>query len=180
MPCILNAGRTVPCKDSQGGLVAVYFINYISKAFTLESGKASELNAGISAAFKYDLRNDGNNFTENAVSDKNTGTYVNTQTLTLALTKIDSETSLQVDLMAKGRPVIVVEDRNGGFRVAGLAQGMDLTGSDINTGGVETDFNGYNLTFTSMEKELAPYLTDEAVTALIGKIPTDPEPEEEV
>lgn len=166
MACKMTSGRTEPCKDSLGGVKAAYFINYIDEAFTLSEGEATAINVGVTEAFKYELRADGNTFVQNVVSDRNTGTTVNTQTLTLALKKLDKETSLQVDLMSKGRPIIVVEDYNNNFQVAGVSEGMDLTGSDINSGGAKTDFNGYNLTFTAMEGGTAPFLDEATVTAL--------------
>lgn len=170
MSCLITSGRLEPCKDSLGGIKAAYFINYIEDAFTVTSGEITALNTGITEVFKYELRADANLFSQNVVSDRNTGTSVNTQTLTLALKKLDKDTSLQVDLMSKGRPVIVVEDYNANFQVAGLSEGMDLTGSDINSGGAKTDFNGYNLTFTSMEKGLAPFLDETVITTLKGKV----------
>ncbi|MFS4469112.1 hypothetical protein [Maribacter sp. 2210JD10-5] len=168
MACLINSGRKIPCKDTLGGLVAAYFINYIEEAFTVVNGEATALNVGVTEAFKYELRNDGNILSESPVSDKNTGTTVNTQTLNLVLPKLDKETSLQVSLLAKGRPVIVVQGRDGSYKVAGLSEGMDLTGSDINSGGAHSDFSGYNLTFTSMEGENAPFLDEATITALLA------------
>lgn len=170
MACLINSGRKVPCKDTQGGLKAAYFINYIEDAFTVEAGEATAINVAITEVFKYELRNDGNLFTEAVVSAKNEGTSTNTQTLTLALTKLDKDTALQVDLMAKGRPIIVVQDRNGNYRVAGISEGMDLTGSDINSGGARADFNGFNLTFTATEGSTAPYLDSATITALLALV----------
>ncbi|MDG3582051.1 hypothetical protein [Galbibacter pacificus] len=166
MACLITAGRTEPCKDSLGGIRAAYFINYVEDPFTITDGEAIAINVDVTEAFKYELRADGNNFAQNKVSDRNTGTNVNTQTLTLALKQLDKETSLQVDLMSKGRPIIVIEDYNGNFQAAGISEGMDLTGTDINSGGAKTDFNGYNLTLTAMEKDLAPFLDESTITAL--------------
>lgn len=166
MACLMTSGRAEPCKDSLGGIRAAYFLNYVDEPFTITAGEATALNVAVTEAFKYELRADGNTFLQNKVSDRNTGTNVNTQTLTLALKKLDKETSLQVDLMSKGRPIIVVEDYNGNFQAAGITEGMDLTGSDINSGGAKTDFNGYNLTLTAMEKDLAPFLDEATITAL--------------
>jgi hypothetical protein len=173
MACNITKGRKEPCKDTLGGIKAAYFMDYLDDAFTVVDGEATAINAGVSEVFKYELRADGNNLVESPVSDRNTGTTVNTQTLPLALKKLHKETSLQVALMAKGRPVAVIEDYNGNFRVAGLSEGLDLTGSDINSGGAKADFNGYNLTFTAMEGNLAPFLNEATVTALEALVSTD-------
>lgn len=172
MACLINSGRKIPCKDTQGGLVAAYFLNYIEDAFTIVAGEATAINVGVTEVFKYDLRNDGNIFAESVVSDKNTGTTTNTQTLTLALPKLDKDTALQVDLLAKGRPIIVVQDRNGNYKAAGLSEGSDLTGSDLNSGGSRSDFNGFNLTFEAIEGSTAPFLDSATITALLALVST--------
>ena len=153
-----------------GGLVAAYFINFTEDAFTVADAEATAINVAVTEVFKYELRNDGNNFSEAVVTDPNTGTTTNTQTLALALPKLDKDTALQVDLLAKGRPVIVVQDRNGNYQVAGLSEGCDLTGSDLNSGGAKTDFNGYNLTFTAVEGSVAPFLDSSTITALLALV----------
>ncbi|QLG46055.1 hypothetical protein [Costertonia aggregata] len=165
--CLLNSGRNVPqCKDSIGGLKNAYFINFLEDAFTVENAEATAINAGVAEVFKYGLRNDGNNLSESIVSDKNTGTTTNTQTLTLALAKLDKDTALQVDLMSKGRPIIIVQDRNDNYKIVGLSEGCDLTGSSIDSGGARSDFSGFNLTLTAMESSVAPFLDSATITAL--------------
>ena len=174
MSSLINSGRKVPCKDTLGGLKAAYFINYIEDAFTITPGSgATAINVAITEVFKYELRNDGNIFSEAVVSDKNTGTRTNTQTLTLALPKLDKDTALQVDLLAKGRPIIVVQDLNGNYKVAGHSDGCDLSGSDLNSGGARADFNGYNLTFTAIEGKTAPFLDTDTINALLALVSTE-------
>ena len=168
MSCKITKGRTEPCKNNIAGLRTAFFINFVKDAFTETLGKISAISATVTEVFEFELRSDSNILVESLVSDKNNGTTVNTQTLTLALKKQDSETALEVDLMAQGRPIIVIKDANDMYRAVGYSEGMDLSGSDINSGGARGDFNGYNLTFTSMEGKLAPYLTPEAVTALLA------------
>lgn len=168
MACLLTTGRAEPCKDTLGGLKAAYFIDYQADAFTIAAGAVTAIAIGVTAAYKYDLRADGNTFAQSTVSDKNTGTTVTTQTINLALKKLDKTTSLEVDLLARARPYIIVQDRNDNYFLAGATEGCDLTGSDINSGGARSDFNGFNLTFEAMEANLAPFLSSAAVTTLTG------------
>lgn len=175
MACKITKGRTEPCKNSIGGLRMAYFINYVQDAFTITNGEATALSAEVDAVYPFELRSDSNILSESLVSDRNTGVTTNTQTLTLALKKQDSETALEVDLIAYGHPIVVVKDANDQYRVVGLRDGLDLTASDITTGGARADFNGYNLTLTGIEATLAPYLDTATVTALLAKIPVEPE-----
>lgn len=166
MACNLTSGRTEPCKDSVGGIKKAIFLDYVEDAFTVSSGQATAINAEVTEVFEYELRSDNNTFSESLVSDKNTGTTVNTQTAEVRLKKQDYQSSNEVKLMASGRPIIVLIGYDGSYKVMGRDEGCDLTGSNIQSGGAKTDFNGYDLTFTAMETELAPYLDAATIAAL--------------
>lgn len=166
MPCAFTSGRTEPCKDTIGGLRAAWFIDYIESPFTVSGGQATAINAGITEVFKYDLRADNNTFSESFVSDRNTGVTLNTQTLELRLKKQDYSTSAEIKLLANARPIIVIQGYDGTYKAVGITDGCDLTGSNIQSGGSKSDFNGYDLTFTAEEAALAPFLDSATITAL--------------
>lgn len=167
MACDLTTGRTEPCKDSLGGITKVYAMDYVASGFTVSAGEATAINAAITEVFQWDLRSDTNNDAAEApVSSRDAGTTVFTQTLNMRLKKQDAATAVEVGLMAYARPIFVVVDRNSVHKVFGLSEGMDLTGGNIQSGTAKTDFNGYDLTFTSTEGSPAPILDSSTVTAL--------------
>lgn len=166
MSCALTSGRTTPCKDTAGGIKKILALNFIENAFTITAGEATALNVGVTTVFEYPLRSSENTFNQELVSDKNTGTTVNTQTLTVRLIKQDHATSSQIKLMAHTRPIFVVVGYDGTYKVAGHTEGMDLTASNIQSGNARSDFNGYDLTFTAEELVLAPHLSSGMVTAV--------------
>ena len=86
-------------------------------------------------------------------------------TLSVVLQKLDTETRNEVSELAKGELSIFVETNAGEILLIGQEFGALLTGGNANTGGARTDFNGWNLTFTTSESE--PYITlsTEAKTA---------------
>ena len=73
------------------------------------------------------------------------------------LKKQDLATQSQLKLLAYGRPLVVVEDYNGNFRMAGFENGAEVV---VNTasGAAMGDLNGYNITFTGTEKEPASFI----------------------
>lgn len=148
----------------------MYFMDYIEDAFTVSAGEATAINGSISEVFKYELRSSNNTLSESVVTDKNTGVTLNTQTLELRLKKQDAATSAEVLLLAKSRPIAVVEDYNGIYKAVGHTDGLDLTGSNVQSGGAKSDFNGYDLTFTGEEQILAPILDSTTVTALLSLV----------
>jgi len=159
MACDISAGRLEPCKDSVGGLKAVYFVNYDADIYadaTITSGEITGFGSAITL-YKYDLKGANNSFDETNENSRDNGTSFWTQTGTLVLKKQDLATQSQLKLLAYGRPLVVVEDYNGNFRMAGFENGAEVV---VNTasGAAMGDLNGYNITFTATEKEPASFI----------------------
>jgi hypothetical protein len=165
MACVLTSGRTEPCRDAIGGLKAAYFLDFMEDAFTVAAGEATAIDIAVTATYKYELLADGNTLEETFTADMNNGTSVYEQVLTLALKKQTKESANELALIVKARPIVVVEDRMGNFKIVGVSDGTVATGS-ISSGGAKADFNGYNLTLTATEVLPAPTLDSATVTAL--------------
>lgn len=172
MSCDITAGRKKPCKNQIGGVSKAYFMNFVENPFTVVNGEATAINPLITEVFEYELTGETNNLAESMVSDRTTGTSVNTQTLTMALQKLSKEDSHQLNLLAYGYPIAVIKDRNGNYFAAGITEGLDFTVSPT-TGAAKTDFNGYNLTGVATESALAPILNDATVTAMLELVVED-------
>ena len=164
MACDITSGRAKVCKDGLGGQTNLYLYNSIEDPFTVTSGAATAVNAGLTEVFKYVLEGDGNTLEQSMVGDRLTGTRVNTQTLTTVLKKMDAATNAEFNLMVAGYPQAVVEDRNGNLHAIGSDDGIDFTVVGT-TGGAKTDLNGYTLTGIATTGELAPILDSATVTA---------------
>ena len=159
MACDLTRGRKEPCKDSVGGLKAVYFVNYsaaIASGATITAGEITEFDPLISL-YKFDLKGTNNSFDETNENSRDNGTSFWTQTGTLVLKKQDLATQSQMKLLAAGRPLVVVEDYNGNYRMAGFENGCEVV---VNTasGAAMGDLNGYNITFTGTERNPAHFI----------------------
>jgi len=170
MACDINAGRLKACKQNLGGVGRLFLFNYVPDPFTVASGVATAINPDLTAVFEYEIEGDGNNVAENMVSDRNTGTTVNTQTITIALKKIDATTSAQLNLLAYGFPMAVVKDRNGIYHALGIDDGIDFTVAQ-NTGGAKTEMNGYILTGVATTGSLSPKLDSGTVSAFLALLP---------
>tara|TARA_R110001606_G_scaffold86403_3_gene195459 strand:+ start:464 stop:1009 length:546 start_codon:yes stop_codon:yes gene_type:complete len=168
MACVITSGRKVPCKSAFGGIKRVYFCNYGDAAITLDSDK--EVNAitmdGETTFFQYDVK--GNSSLETTItSSRDNGTTFYTQTLALTLPYLDNLTKNEVQLLATGRPQMIVEDYYGNRFFCGYENGMDLTGGTIVTGAAAGDLSGFTLTMEGME-EFAPYFIESTVTISVG------------
>jgi len=169
MACDITAGRDKACKQGLGGLGKLYLFNFVENPFTVTAGVATAINPLLTTVFEYELEGDGNNVAEALVSDRNSGTSLNTQTLTVVLKKIDAVTSAQMNLLAYGFPMAVVKDRNGIFHAIGTDDGIDFTVAQ-STGGAKGDLNGYTLTGVSTTGSLSPKLDATTVTAFLALV----------
>lgn len=169
MACDITAGRLRACKDGIGGVGELYLFNFLENPFTVANGVATAVNPLLLDVFKFELEGDGNTLVQDMVSDRNTGTRVNTQTLTVMLKKIDAITSANMNLLAAGFPMAVVKDRNGIYHAVGIDDGIDFTIQEA-TGGAKTDMNGYTLTGVATTGSLAPKLDASTVTAFLALV----------
>ena len=169
MACDITSGRAKVCKDSIGGNSKLYMFNYLEDAFTITGGQATAINPSLTDVFEYELEGDGNTLVQNMISDRQNGTTVNTQTLTIVLKQMDATTSAQMNIIAKGYPMAVVKDRNGKYHAIGLQDGIDFT-VDAVTGGAKTDLNGYTLTGVATTGSLAPILDTATITAFLALV----------
>jgi hypothetical protein len=158
MACNLSAGRNEVCKDSIGGLAAVYFLNFTTGSFTKNAnGEITAFPSG-STVYAYTLKGTSA-YTETVNTSRENGTTFFSQELTLNLKKLTNEMTTQLKLMAYGRPQIVVHTMNGDALLVGEIEGADLTAGTIQTGAGMGDLYGYSVTMTGQEKLPAAFIS---------------------
>ena len=159
MACALSLGRIEPCKDVVGGIQAVYFLNYQNLTVTYDvtnTDAIDTLGSGLTA-YKYELKGTSS-FEQAITSSRDNGTTFFDQTLNLTLHKLSKQSHKEIKLMAYGRPIVIVEDRNSNFFVAGLEHGCEVTGGTIVTGAAMGDMSGYTLVLNGQEQLPANFL----------------------
>jgi len=169
MACDITAGRLKQCKQSLGGLGTLYLFNFVENPFTVAAGVATAVNPLLTVVYKYEIEGDGNKVDENLVPDRNSGTSVNTQTMTIVLKKIDAATSLQMNLLAYGFPMAVIKDRNGIYHALGIDDGIDFSVAQ-STGGAKTEMNGYTLTGVATTGALSPKLDSDTIADFLALV----------
>jgi hypothetical protein len=169
MACDITSGRTEPCKDSVGGINAVYFVNFgdiTSIDYDSVDTDVIDTANGSPSAYKYEVRGNST-YTENIQSSRENGTTAFEQVLELTLKKLTKEDHNTIKLLSFGRPNILIEDNNGNVFLAGAEYGLDVTGGTVVTGGAMADMSGYTLSFTGMEKSPANFIN----VATVGNTP---------
>ena len=164
MACtFIDDGRALNCKDSVGGLKAVYFAEFDeANNIGWEKNTSDDTIDDITTSgtvFKYDLKGNST-FEQTITASRENGTVFYEQVLNLTLPKLSAVDNKAIKLLTWDNPQVLVEDYNGNIFLVGLQNGADVTGGTIVTGGAMGDMSGYTLTLSAMEKIPANFLDD--------------------
>lgn len=160
--CNLSAGRNEVCKDSIGGIQAVYFMvgpgsQFYTGSFEKSNEEVTTLPSG-STVYKYELKGTSA-YTETVNSSRENGTTFFSQETVLNLKRLTNEMTTQLKLMAYGRNQLIVHTKNGEALLVGERNGADVTAGTIQTGAGLGDLFGYSITLTGEEKLPAAFLS---------------------
>jgi hypothetical protein len=170
MPCAILAGYALDCKDAVGGIKNIYVapLSSVSAVAENASGYVTGITmVGSNKFFKYELEPRGaNSGTSNINSDPAVGTVAYEQTLSVSFLKMKYETSNKLQTIIANRTAILVEMKTGQYFYYGKENGMEVNGGTAATGAAMNEFNGYNLTFSGMEKTLPQEINPTLITAI--------------
>tara|TARA_R110000765_G_scaffold55367_1_gene109779 strand:+ start:89 stop:628 length:540 start_codon:yes stop_codon:yes gene_type:complete len=176
MACeLISLGRLKPCKDSVGGIKSVYFINYGEISDLTFSATDTDVIETLGAtgaevsAYRYDVHF-ASSLTQNIQASSENGTVAYEQVLELSMPRLSKEDNKEIKLIAYGHPHIIVEDQNSNLFVAGLSNGMEVTGGTVVTGTAMGDMSGYTLTLTGTERMPANFMEGDFATAFVTEV----------
>lgn len=175
MACTLTTGRALPCKNSVGGIKAIYLADYGTLgALTVTAGEVTAI-AGTPTIFKYDIKGTANTLETTITSSRDNGSTFYSSALNVTLPYLDKASQEEVKIIVSARPHVFVEDYNDNFFLVGAVNGAEIVGGTIVTGGAMGDLSGFTLSFLAEEK-LAPYfVTSTVVTDDESAVQIDPE-----
>jgi hypothetical protein len=170
MACALTQGYTLDCRESLGGIKAVWLIAHANVSSVTEaSGIVSAITKAAGKVFyKYELVKNTGALTETITASVENGTVFYAQELTVVLNKLQANTRNEILLLAKNTLMAVVQDANDKYWLLGRYSGLDVTGGTAATGTAQGDRNGYSLTFTGGEKELSPEVNSGIIAGLVS------------
>ena len=183
MACNITRGRLIDCKDTIGGLKAIYiaksYSNNVSAAATINTTEMTTAGfatwsccGGTVEVFKYDLVQNLSSLTVTINSDNANGTTFFTQALSVTLQKIDHDMTNELRLMAYSRSQIFVQDANDNVFLLGIDNGCHVSGGTVITGTAKGDLNGYTIEWSAEENNALIQLPASAGAAT-AKYPFD-------
>ena len=191
MACIIDSGRIVDCKDSLGGLKAVYIGNYIdmvsqtawlaatSDTVTSIAGGAGDL--ADQTFYEFELRPELSSLVVNYQADAASGTTFFEQVLSLTFQKLDATDIATIKELCQGRPNIWVLDNNQKCWLIGAEFGCNVSGGNLQTGMAYSDMSGFTMDLTGREQNpiwlatagvlgVANYPLDNVTNALVAAV----------
>jgi hypothetical protein len=157
MACELTAGFQLDCKDTIGGIKAIYLQQHADFLSGVTIDASSEEVSALPEAeiWKYICPKHTGSFTEEVASSVENGTIFYTQTVTATFFKLTAPRRKQLELVAKNRLVVFVQDNNDNIWMVGRMDGAEVTAMTTATGVAKGDLNGYTITFTAEEAHKA-------------------------
>jgi len=166
MACDLTAGFALDCKEGVGGIKAIFLgqLADFENGVSVDPG-SQEIDALSTATiYQYVLPKHTGNFTEEVQSSVENGTIFYTQTVTATFFKLTAARRKQLELVAKNRLVVFVQDNNDNIWMIGKVDGAEVTAASTATGTAKGDLNGYTITFTAEEAHKAYRLESYSTT----------------
>jgi len=169
MSCNLTKGRNITCRDTVGGIKAIYFAQFDEVAsYISASGELTDFDLGASDdIYKYTLKRGTASCTETLTGNSEAGTVFYTPSVNIKLHKLTKEDQNQVKLLASNRLVIFLElnevltaNSHNVLLALGLENGMELNAGTNATGTAFGDMNGYDWTFDGMERDAMVTVAD--------------------
>jgi hypothetical protein len=169
MACALTSSYSLDCRDSVGGLIEIYFIEAGNVTSVTEaSGVATAITKASGKVFrKYEQDQNTAFFVENLNSNVQNGTIFYQQELTIVCNRMQTATRNELLLLAKNRLIAVAKDANGVYWLLGKTRNLYATGGNSGSGTASGDRNGYTFTFTAMEPNLSPSVSDACAATLL-------------
>jgi hypothetical protein len=157
MACELTAGFGLQCKDGIGGIKAIFIQQHEDFLTGVTADASSEEIYGLptKTIYQYTLPKHTGMFTEEVASNVENGTIFYTQTVTATFHKLSAPRRKQLELVAKNRLVVFVQDNNDNIWMVGRIDGAEVTAASTATGTAKGDLNGYTITFTAEEAHKA-------------------------
>lgn len=166
MACNITSGIGLDCIDGIGGIKTVW----IGTGLTFSSTNAYTLTNGVITAigttgstgsfYKFDLPKDTGSFTETYNVSNTNGTTFYKQELSINIQKLTATKRNQLLLLSKSRDIkCVILDNNGVYWFLGIDRGGTVTAGTSVTGVAPGDQNGYTITISADEPNMAPQLT---------------------
>lgn len=156
--CNVTQGYTLSCRDSAGGIEALYILSGSIDSITEVAGEITAI-SGSGTFFKFELPKGVGSVTETINASIENGTVFYSPVAELVVQKLQTSIRNQVQTISQNPNLKLIAQTNNGkqdggigeFFLLGRYRGMTVTGGTGQTGTAFGDLSGYSLTFEGQE-----------------------------
>ena len=170
MTCILDSGIPLGC-SSTGGIKRVLIANYDPASVFGENATVPvegqiDVISSTQTWYEYYFRPQTSVYGEEGTHSTENGTFFYSQNVTMTFHKLEVAKRNAILLLAMADLHIIVQTQNGDYWLVGEKNGANTTASLSSAGQAFGDLNGYTITLTGSEPELARAVTSAAIITL--------------
>ena len=151
----LTSGRSIDCRNSAGGVKALYFVPFNEATIVRSGGEVTDFDC--TDLYKYELKRGMASITETIVGSTDNGSIYYTQSCNLKLHKLTKRDQNEIKLLAGTRLVVFAElnqtvtGGNNAIFCLGADNGLELNSGTGTSGAGLGDANGYDWTLEGQE-----------------------------
>lgn len=160
MACEITSGYAIECRESVGGVEAIWLIAnsnlYFNGVSLVEStdGVVTQLDKLLGTHFfKFEVPRATSTTSNGITSSQENGTFFYTHSVKFPINQRNASVRNIITTLAKNRCTFVVKEGDGLYKLFGKEFGLTLDNSEGTSGTALADRNGYMLSFSSQERE---------------------------
>jgi hypothetical protein len=159
MPCVISSGYTISCRESIGGIQAIWVIENANLYDASGNSRVTEVSGTVTAMtkvtgkrfYKIEVPRATASSSNALTASQENGTIYYTHQVQFPMNLRDATTRNLVNTLAKNRVTVVTLEGDGVYRMFGKDFGLMVDTAEAGSGTALGDRNGYMLTMTSME-----------------------------
>jgi hypothetical protein len=151
----ITQGFNRRCKDNLGGVRKLYlfpFVKYLRSQIITDGEYLTSF--PTTTIFEFET----NVISFNEPMQENEGGKFYNQNLEFSL--IGTDDFFELQKLVKKDYRIIIQDRNGHYKILGLYNGLECTNFNYNTGGGKSELNGFNFSFEGQEIRSSLFIED--------------------
>jgi len=159
MPCAITSGYTIDCRESVGGIQAIWLISNANLYDASGNSRVTESSGTVTAMtkatgtrfYKFEVPRGTAVASTNMTGSMENGTIFFTHSLTFPINSRTATVRNIITTLAKNRLTFVTLEMDGVYRMYGQGYGLMMDSTTNSSGTAPGDRNGAELVFSSME-----------------------------
>jgi hypothetical protein len=159
MACVINAGYVIDCRESVGGIQAIWLISNANLYDASGNSRVTDASGTVTAMtkatntkfYKFEVPRGTAVASTNMTGSMENGTVFYTHSLTFPINTRTATVRNIITTLAKNRLTFVTLEMDGVYRMYGKGYGLMMDSTTNSSGTAPGDRNGAELVFSSME-----------------------------